>query len=52
VTILWNQGVYADREVNRPDIMINNKKQKTCIPIDVAIPADRNVMQKETGKKN
>jgi hypothetical protein len=51
VTILWNQGVYGDKEVNRPDIIINNKKEKICILIDVAIPADRNVMQKEAGNK-
>jgi hypothetical protein len=51
VTILWNQGVYADREVNRPDIIINNKKDKTCILIDLAIPVDRNVVQKEAEKK-
>ena len=30
VTVLWNQAVHTDREVtaNRPDIIINNKKQK------------------------
>jgi hypothetical protein len=49
VTALWNQAVYADREVtaNRPDIIIKNKKEKTPTLIDVAIPADRNVVQKE-----
>ena len=51
VTILWNQGVYADKEVNRPDMVINSKKEKTCILIDVAIPADRNVVLKEVEKK-
>jgi hypothetical protein len=29
-----------------PDIMIKNKKEKTLTLIDVAIPADRNVVQK------
>src|SRR5215469_14863296 len=44
VTVLWNQAVHSDREVtaNRPDIVIKNKKEK-----DVAIPADRNVVQNE-----
>jgi len=28
-------------------IIIKNKKEKTCTLIDVAIPADRNVVQKE-----
>jgi hypothetical protein len=53
VTVLWNEGVHTDREVtaNRPDIITENKKEKTCILIDVAIPADRNVMQKEAVKK-
>ena len=36
---------------NRPDIIIKNKKEKTCTLIDVAIPADRNVVQKEVEKK-
>jgi len=49
VTVLWNQAVHTDREVtaNRPDIIIKNKKEKTCSLIDVAITADRNVVQKE-----
>jgi hypothetical protein len=48
VTVLWNK-VYTDREVteNRPDIIIKNKKVKTSTLIDVAIPADRSVLQKE-----
>jgi hypothetical protein len=43
VTVLWNQGVRTDREVttNRPDIKIKNKKEKTYILVDVAIPADK-----------
>jgi len=53
VTVLLNQAVHTDREVtaNRPDIIIKNKKEKTCTLIDVAIPADRNVVQKESEKK-
>jgi hypothetical protein len=41
VTVLWNQAA------NRPDIIIKNQKEKSCTLIDVAIPADRNVVQKE-----
>jgi len=37
---------------NRPDIIIKNKKGKTCTLIDVATPADRNVVQKEAEKKS
>jgi len=53
VTVLWNQAVHTDREVtaNRPDIIIKNKNEKTCTLIDVAILADRNVVQKESEKK-
>jgi len=53
VTVLWNQAVHTDREVtaNRPDIIIKNKKGKMCTLIDVAIPADKNVVQKEAEKK-
>jgi hypothetical protein len=36
---------------NRPDIIIENKKDKTCLLFDVAIPSDRNVIQKEAEKK-
>jgi len=53
VTVLWNQAVYTERAVtaNRLDIIIKNKKEKTCTLIDVAIPTDRNVVQKEAEKK-
>jgi hypothetical protein len=42
----------TDRQVlaNRPDIIIKNKAHKICL-IDVAIPSDRNVMQKGAEKK-
>jgi hypothetical protein len=53
ITVLWNQGIQTDREVlaNSPDIIIKNKKVKTCLLIDVAIPSDKNVIQKEAEKK-
>jgi hypothetical protein len=53
ITVLWNQGIQTDREVlvNRPDIIIKNKKDKVCLLIDVAISSDRNVIQKESEKK-
>jgi len=53
VTVLWNQAVHTDRDVtaNRPDIIIKNKKEKTYTLIDVAIPADKNAVQKEAEKK-
>ena len=41
-----NNNNNTDREVtgNRPDIIIKNNKAKTPTLINVAIPADRNVM--------
>jgi hypothetical protein len=46
ITVQWNQGVQTDREVlaNRPDIIIENMKDKICLLMDVAIPSDRNVV--------
>jgi hypothetical protein len=35
---------------NRPDIIIKNK-DKTCLLIDVAIPSDKNIIQKEAENK-
>ena len=53
VIVLWNQAVHTDSEVtaSRPDVIIKNKKEKTCTMIDVAIPADRNVVQREAEKR-
>jgi hypothetical protein len=44
---------HTDREVtvNRPDIITTNKKVKTCILIDVAIPVDRICNAKGSGKE-
>ena len=51
--MLWNQAVHTHREViiNRPDIRIKNKKEKTCILIDLALSADRNVAAKGRRKE-
>jgi hypothetical protein len=32
---------------NRPDIRMKNKKDKTCLLIDVAIPSDKNVIKRK-----
>jgi hypothetical protein len=36
---------------NRPDIIIKNKTDKIFLLIDVAMPSDRNVVNKEAEKK-
>jgi len=40
---------HTDKEVtaNRPNIILKNKREKTCIMIDVAIAAERYITQKE-----
>jgi len=53
IIIIITTTTITDREVtaSRPDIIIKNKNEKRCTLIDVAIPADRNVVQKEAEKK-
>lgn len=53
ITIIWDTQVQTDRAItaNKPNIVVQNKKQKTCIIIDVAIPSDYNIIQKEVEKK-
>jgi hypothetical protein len=52
VTILWNQQVQTDRTIpnNKPDIIIRDNENRTCMLIDVAISGDRNVIKKEAEK--
>jgi hypothetical protein len=49
--LMRHDKVSAHFTANRPDIIITNKKEKKCTLIDVAIPADKNVPQKEAEKK-
>jgi hypothetical protein len=50
ITVLWNQAVHTHREVTakRPNIIKHNREN---MHTDVAIPRDRNVLQKEGEKK-
>jgi hypothetical protein len=52
VTILWNQQVQTNRTIrnDKPDIIMQDNEKGTCMLIDVAIPGDRNVIQKEAKK--
>ena len=52
VTILWNQQVQTDRTIpnNKPDIIIGDNEEGTCMLIDAAISGDRNVIKKEANK--
>ena len=52
VTISWNQQVQTDRTIpsNKPDIIIRDNENGTCMLIDVAISGERNVIKKEAEK--
>ena len=47
-TLTWDVPVITDRTIlaNRPDIVLLDKIEKTCLPIDIAIPDDSNLNTK------
>lgn len=51
--VLWDMALHTDTRspANRPDIVVKNFPEKTCLLIDVAVPADANVHKKEVEKK-
>jgi hypothetical protein len=52
VTAVWNIGVKTYGEVTAKRLGIIIKKEKKCIFIEMAIPADRKLTQKEAENKN
>ena len=52
VTILWDFTVHTYRKIdaNRPDIIIKNHEERTCIMMDVAVLSDLNISLKEFQK--
>ena len=52
VTILWDMPIHTDRTIaaNRLDIVLKNKKDKTCLLIDMAIPLNSNTSVKTMEK--
>ena len=48
VTILWDFPIQTDKTIkaNRPDIIIKDKNEKTCLMLDVSIPSDKNTSLK------
>ena len=51
VTILWDMQVHTDKTIKvKPDIIIKDKEEKTCMLIDMAIPSDRNTSVKVAEK--
>ena len=47
--IMWDVPAVTDRTIlaNRPDIVLHDKKEKTCLPIDIALPDASNPNTKE-----
>ena len=52
VTILCDMQVHTDKTIKayKPDIIIKDKQEKTCVLIDMAIPSDRNTSVKVAEK--
>ena len=52
ITILWDMPIHTDREIkaNRPDIVIKNRNENTCLLIDMSIPSDLNTSIKVSEK--
>ena len=52
ITIIWNLMVHTDRTIgaNKPDIIIKDTTEKTCLLIDMCVPADTNVSLQEFDK--
>ena len=52
VKILWDFEIRTDRRITacRPDIVIVDKKNKKALIIDIAVPHDRNICEKEKEK--
>ena len=52
VLLLWDFSIQTETRIDhkKPDIMLKNKKEKTCQIIDVACPFDTRVKQKEEEK--
>ena len=50
--ILWDFNIQKDHLIvhRRPDIVVGNKKESTCDIIDIAVPGDKRVNQREIKK--
>ena len=50
--ILWDMKIQTDKEIehSRPGIVILNKKERSCVLLDVTCPFDTRILQKEREK--
>ena len=52
--LLWDFDIHTDHLISarRPDLIIINKKKRTCKIVDYAVPADHRIKLKECEKKD
>ncbi len=52
--LLWDFNIQTDHLIpaRRPDLIIINKKKRTCKIVDFAVPADHRIKVKECEKKD
>jgi len=52
VTILWDFPIHTDSTIqaNRPDIIVKDSTEKTCLLIEMSVPTDHNIAAKEFDK--
>ena len=50
--LLWDFSIRTDNHIqaNKPDIVVVDKEEKSCLIIDIACPLDRNIKEKEQEK--
>ena len=50
--ILWDFSIHIDhvKEARRPDLVVVNKKKRSCKIIDFAVPVDSRIQEKEKDK--
>ena len=52
IKLLWDINIQCDNviEARRPDIVVIDKKERVCLIVDIAVPADGRVEEKEQEK--
>ena len=53
VKLIWDINIQCDNviEAKRSDLILVNKKAKSCVIIDVAIPGDCRIREKKNRKE-
>ena len=52
VKLIWDMNIHCDNviEGRRPHLVLVDKKKKSCVIIDIAVPGDRRIYEKEMEK--